>query len=100
MFISDPDFYPSRIPDPTTTKEEGKSILLSYLFCSYKYDKKLSNIWFGIPDPRSRIREPEKTTPVPGSRGQKGTGSRMRAILMGVLLLLLRVSSVEVPSFL
>jgi hypothetical protein len=27
MFISDPDFYPSRIPDPTTaTKEEEKEI--------------------------------------------------------------------------
>jgi hypothetical protein len=77
MFFSDPDFYPSRIPDPTTTKEEGKSILLSYLFCSHKYHKKLSNIRFGIPDPRPRIREPEKPTPDPESRGQKGTGSRI-----------------------
>jgi hypothetical protein len=28
MFIPDPDFYPSRIPDPkTATKERGKKIL-------------------------------------------------------------------------
>jgi hypothetical protein len=44
MFIPDPDFYPSwipdlgsRIPDPTTeAKEMGENNLLSYLFCSHK----------------------------------------------------------------
>jgi hypothetical protein len=41
----------------------------------------LSNIWvwdlgFGIRDPRSGIRK--KPIPDPGSRGQKGTGSRIR----------------------
>jgi hypothetical protein len=33
MFIPDPDFYPSRIPDPiTATKERVEKKLLSYLF--------------------------------------------------------------------
>jgi len=33
MFIPDPDFYPSRIPDPkTATKEKGEKFLLSFLF--------------------------------------------------------------------
>jgi hypothetical protein len=33
MFIPDPDFYPSRIPDPTTApKEKGEKIFLSYHF--------------------------------------------------------------------
>jgi hypothetical protein len=26
MFIPDPDFYPSRVPDPKTTTEEGREI--------------------------------------------------------------------------
>jgi hypothetical protein len=33
---------------------------------------------FGIRDPGSEIRDPEKPIPDPGSRGQKGTGSRIR----------------------
>jgi hypothetical protein len=40
--IPDPDNYPSRIPDPTTaSKEEGKTNLLSFRFCtgSQKYHK-------------------------------------------------------------
>jgi hypothetical protein len=32
----------------------------------------------GIRDPGSEIRDPEKPIPDPGSRGQKGTGSRIR----------------------
>jgi hypothetical protein len=40
MFIPDPDFYPSRIPDPkTVTKERGEKKLLSYFFCSHKFHK-------------------------------------------------------------
>jgi hypothetical protein len=35
----------------------------------------LSNIWVEIRDPRSGIRK--KPIPDPGSRGQKGTGSRI-----------------------
>ncbi len=38
--IPDPDFSPSRIPDPkTSTKERGEKNLLSYLFCSHKFHK-------------------------------------------------------------
>ncbi len=37
---------------------------------------KLSKIWVWVRDPRSRIQDPEKT--YSGSRGQKGTGSRIR----------------------
>jgi hypothetical protein len=48
MFILDPDFYPSRIPDPTTaaTKEEGGK-----LFCPTFF--KATNIknLFQIQDP-------------------------------------------------
>ncbi len=39
-----------------------------------KIDTKLSKIW--VWDPESKIRDPEKT--YSGSRGQKGTGSRIR----------------------
>jgi hypothetical protein len=41
-----------------------------------KIVSKLSKIW--VWDPGSGIRDPEKTYPDPGSRGQKGTGSRIR----------------------
>jgi hypothetical protein len=39
--IPDPDFYPSRIPDPkTATKERGeKKICCHTLFCSHKFHK-------------------------------------------------------------
>jgi hypothetical protein len=38
--IPDPDFYPLRIPDPTTApKEDGKKKCLCYLFCSHTYHK-------------------------------------------------------------
>jgi hypothetical protein len=45
--IPDPDFYPSRIPDPgsripdpkTATKDRGEKNLLSYLFYSHKFRK-------------------------------------------------------------
>jgi hypothetical protein len=33
---------------------------------------------YGIRDTGSEIRDPEKPIPDPGSRGQKGTGSRIR----------------------
>jgi hypothetical protein len=37
MFIPDPDFYPSRIPDPkTATKERGEKICCYTFFCSRK----------------------------------------------------------------
>jgi hypothetical protein len=96
----------SRIPDrKTATKERGekKFVVITFL-CSYKFFKienyfsfevlkkkiwanfqrvielltqkivtKLSKIW--VWDPRSGIRK--KPIPDPGSRGQKGTGSRI-----------------------
>jgi hypothetical protein len=88
MFIPDPDFYPSRIPDTgsripdpkTVTKERGEKKMLSYFFCSHKFHKieyyvifevftqklfnMLSNIW--VWDPRSGIRK--NHNPDPGSR--------------------------------
>jgi hypothetical protein len=40
MFIPDPDFYPSRIPDPkTATKERGKKKICYTFFCSHKFHK-------------------------------------------------------------
>ena len=48
MFIPDPDFYPSRIPDPgsripgpkTATKDRGeKNFVVKPIFCSYKFHK-------------------------------------------------------------
>jgi hypothetical protein len=41
MFIPDPDFYPSRIPDPkTATKERGeKKICCLNSLCSHKFHK-------------------------------------------------------------
>jgi hypothetical protein len=41
MFLPNPDFYPSRIPNQTTaTKEDGERNLLTYPFvCSQKYHK-------------------------------------------------------------
>ncbi len=41
MFIPDPDFFPSRIPDPkTATKERGdnKFVVIPF-FCSHKFHK-------------------------------------------------------------
>jgi hypothetical protein len=112
--IPDPDFYPSRIPDPkTATKDRGeKKNFFQTIFCSHKFHKtqkyfifdmlkqkfwpnfpriievftqkivtKPSKIW--VWDPGSGIRDPGSgknlfRIPDPGSRGQKGTGSRIR----------------------
>jgi hypothetical protein len=98
----------SRIPDPkTVTKVRGEIFFFIILFCSHKlhkvkyyviFEMLKKKIWanfqrivevftqkificsqiygFGIRDPRSGIRK--KPIPDPGSRGQKGTGSRIR----------------------
>jgi hypothetical protein len=103
MFIPDPDFYPSKIPNSkTATKERGKKkfVITFYVATNFTklqimlvlkcwrknlgqfsknyrtfYPKNLSicsqKYGFGI-------RDPEKPIPDPGSRGQKGTGSRIR----------------------
>jgi hypothetical protein len=111
MFIPDPDFYPSRIPDlgsRINSNKNLKKICCHTFLCRHKFHKienyfsfevlkkkmwanfqriiellpkKLSltsqNYGFGkIRDPRSGIRK--KPIPDPGSRGQKGTGSRIR----------------------
>jgi hypothetical protein len=41
MFIPDPDFYPSRIPDPKTVKKERgeKKFVIIIFFCSHKFHK-------------------------------------------------------------
>jgi hypothetical protein len=41
MFIPDPDFYPSRIPDPkTATKEKGeKKFVIKTLFIATNFTK-------------------------------------------------------------
>ncbi len=49
MFIPDPDFYPSRIPDPNTaTKEKGKKIVVTFL-CSHKFHKTENPFSFEMP---------------------------------------------------
>ncbi len=103
----DPDFYPSRIPDPTTAlKEEGKNFFCcSTIFCSHKDHKIVNNFIF------ERVKKTISTKslriivlftqkffiklsknmglgsgiqirkkPISGSwiQGQKGTGSRIR----------------------
>jgi hypothetical protein len=49
--IPDPDFYPSRIPDPNTaTKKEGeKKICCHTFFCSLKFQKILNYFIFEMP---------------------------------------------------
>ncbi len=107
MFIPDPDFYPSRISDPgskNSNKGEGwKKICCHNFLCSHKFHKIANYFSFGLLKKKnfgqfsknyrtfysknchyalknmglgSGIRK--KSIPDPGSRGQKGTGSRIR----------------------
>jgi hypothetical protein len=93
--IPDPDFYPSRIPDlgsriPKQQQNRGvkkKIFCHSFLF-SHKFHKiehyfsfkswrkKFGSIFKELYNFLSGIRK--KPIPDPGSRGQKGTGSRIR----------------------
>jgi hypothetical protein len=51
--IPDPDFYPSRTPDPNpATESEVKKNLLSQLICSHKLHKN-ENYFKKAPDPGS-----------------------------------------------
>ncbi len=81
MFIPDPgsDFFPSRIPDPNCLHPGSSSKNLSILTPkkSKKMVSKLEKIWSGlfIPDPGSWCWL--SPIPDPGSRGQKGTQSRI-----------------------
>ncbi len=102
--IQDPDFCPSPITDlKIATKERGEKniFVLPFLWSQksqnwklilnwrrkqfwpiYKESQKIvikfSKIW--VWDPGSR----KKTNPDPGSRGQKGTGSRIRIRNTGI----------------
>jgi hypothetical protein len=75
MFIPDPDFYPSRIPDripdpKTATKERGeKKLDVKPFYVATKFNKIVNYFSFEVL---------KKPIPDPGSRGQKGTGSRIR----------------------
>ncbi len=74
MFILDPNFFPSQIPDPNFFHPGSASKNVSIL--TPKIFSKLSEIWswLFIPDP-----DPDfLPIPDPGSRDQKGTGSRIR----------------------
>jgi len=69
LFIPDPnaDFLPSRIPDPGVKKVPNPGSRI-------RNTGMLLNIW--VWEPGSEIQDPEKS--YSGSRGQKGTGSRIR----------------------
>jgi hypothetical protein len=77
MFIPVPDFYPSRIPDPTTaTKERGeKKLVVKAFFVATNLSLSSKKYGFGIRDPGSgknlfRIPDPGsgfKKAPDPGS---------------------------------
>jgi hypothetical protein len=89
--IPDPDFYPSRIPDPkTATKERGeKKFVVITFFVATNFTKlqiilvlkKKKNLCqfsknYRIFYPKNCQQKLSKT--YSGSRGQKGTGSRIR----------------------
>ncbi len=81
----------SRIPDlgSRIQKHQLKNFLPKNLSLrSQKYG-------FRIRDPRSGIRE--KPIPDPGSRGQKGTGSRIRIRNTDKMLMVFTVGSYRVP---
>jgi hypothetical protein len=45
--ISDPDFCPSLIPNPTTQHQKGeKKIVRPTIFCSHQYHKIVNNFIF------------------------------------------------------
>jgi hypothetical protein len=46
MFIPDHDFYPFRIPDPTTALKRRGKTFFDLLFLSFKYHKIVNNFIF------------------------------------------------------
>jgi hypothetical protein len=108
MFIPDPDFYPSRIPDlgsripdpKTATKERGeKKICRHIFFCNHKFYRIENYLIFGMLKKFGPIFKElynfllkklslssqkygfgiwDPEKTYPGSRGQKSTGSRIR----------------------
>ncbi len=84
MFIPDPvsDFFPSRIPDPNCLHPGSRIRIKEFKYFNPKKNKKkfLSSRKYD-PGCSSRIPDPDAEflpIPDPGSRGQKGTGSRIR----------------------
>jgi hypothetical protein len=79
MFIPDPgsDFFPSRIPDPNCLHPGSRILIKEFKYFNTKKGKKmvLSSKKYN-PGCSSRIRM--LTFSHPGSRGQKGTQSRIR----------------------
>jgi hypothetical protein len=86
MFIPDPgsDFFPSRIPDPNCLHSGSRIHIKEFKYFNLKKTKNgflaLENM-VSVIHPGSRIRMltyyPSGITD-PGSRSQKGTGSRIR----------------------
>jgi hypothetical protein len=81
MFIPDPDFYPSRIPDPkTATKERGEmhkeKILVNFQRIIELFPKKwvikLSKIWVWNPGSRKNL----FPIPDPGVKKKPDPGSQ------------------------
>jgi hypothetical protein len=76
IFIPDPDFYPTRIPDPkTATKDRGekKFVVIPFEMLREKNLRQLQNLGLG-----SVIRKKPIPNPRSGFRGQKGTAFRIR----------------------
>jgi hypothetical protein len=92
LFISDPDFYPSRIPDPK--QQQVKGVKKNLFFCNHKFHKIKNYFIFEMPKKKIwanfqriielftpqivtklskygfGIRDPEKPIPDPGSQLQ------------------------------
>jgi hypothetical protein len=96
MFIPDPDFYPSQIPDPgsRSNKREGKLCIFFLIgrekkeLFTHKIVTKVSKIWVRNPGseirvPRSRIRAPGFEIRDPRS-GIRDPGSEIRDPRSGI----------------
>jgi hypothetical protein len=87
MFIPDPDFYPSRIPDPTTAaKEEGEKLVVLPFTKIWVWDpgSEIRDPGSEIRDTGSEIRVPrygcrKKPIPDPGFRRKKAPNPRSRS---------------------
>ncbi len=109
--IPDPDFYPSRIPDPkTATKDRGENFFCQTIFCSHKfhkteYDMLKKKIWHNFPRiievfTQKIVTKPSKIwvwdpgsgknlfrIPDPGVKNALDPGSRIRIRNTGTMLL-------------
>jgi hypothetical protein len=80
--IPDPDFYPSRIPDPkTATKKRGeKKFVVLPFFCSHKF-LKIANYFILLMLKRSEIRKNLSRIPDPGVKKAPDPGSGSAKLL-------------------